>query len=155
MTFLLTQSKHTAKVLIKLENANALTEKGIRKAWFAVGQDLKRTADSNILKKPKSGRLYIRKDRAGRRRKHRASAPNETHANMTGALRKSMGWKVHGAQMLFGYGVTREPPEYAAAIEFGTKDGRIKPRPSLQNAIEERKKNTEQYLGDTVLKELL
>lgn len=148
MTFQLTRSGDTNRVLFELENANVLVEKGIRKAWFAVGQDVKRTANAEILRKPKSGRTYVRRDKAGRRRRHIASAPGETHANQSGRLRKSIGWKVNGAQMRFGYGVTREAPEYADWVEFGTK--KMEARPSLQNAIKETNRNTEQELVNAV-----
>lgn len=122
--------------LLKLQNLEMLTERGMRQGWFAFGDDLKREANREILRTPKGGRVYVRRIRGGRRRRHVASSPGESHANMSGRLRKSLGWIVRGASELeFGYGVDvgRDAPEYAAPIEFGSR--RMKPRPSLQNAI--------------------
>lgn len=153
MTYLLTRSRDTEKVLVKLEQANILTEKGIRRAWFAVGKDLKASANKEILRRPKGGRTYIRRDRAGRRRRHVASAPFETHANMTGALRKSIGWKVRGVQLEYGYGATKPAPSYAPFVELGTT--KMEPRPSIQNSIKENRRNTERHLSDSVLRELI
>ncbi len=147
----------TQRIFLSLENIDRRTARGIRQGFFNIGRTLKRTANKNILdKSKKTGRIYIRRDRAGRRRRHRASAPGETHANMTGALRKAVAWKVHGSDELeFMYGADgRTPPPYDAAIEFGTKDGRIKARPSLRNAISEIDRDAEVYFEEAITNEL-
>lgn len=130
----------TPAVMRHLELAGATgTKRALRQAWFEVGRHLTREANREILKGRKTGRVYIFRSPSGRRRRHRASAPGETHANLTGALRKSIGWKMTGARGGdFGYGVaggSRTAPPYAGAIEFGRDDGTIAPRPSLLNAI--------------------
>ncbi len=117
-----------------LEDAVTGTERAVRHAWFGLARDMADRASAEILRKPKSGRLYIRRDKAGRRRRHRASAPGETHANRTGELRKSIGWNVHGSiELTFGYGITGNSPVYDEFVEFGTS--KMEPRPSLENAI--------------------
>lgn len=136
-------------VNFNIRNINKLSRKGLRKAWFSVGQDLKRTANEAILSKNKNGHTYIIKGPKGRKRKHRASAPYESHANMHGTLRRSIGWKVSGAELVFGYGVTRnDAPNYARWVEFGTK--RMLARPSLRLAIAKTRGNTIGTLSQAV-----
>jgi hypothetical protein len=74
---------------------------------------------------------------------NRSSAPGETHANQSGALRRSIGWKVHGSDSLtFGYGAGGSPsaPPYARSVEEGTV--KMAARPSLANAIKATNRNT-------------
>ena len=129
--------------IVKLENFHRLLRKGARRALYRIGSSHKRAANIEILRKPKGGRTYIRIDKVGNRRRHIASAPGETHANMTGTLRKSVGFKVHGSdQVEFGYGVgsLHPAPDYAEALEFGTP--RVAARPTLQNTMKAETKNT-------------
>jgi len=121
-----------------IEQLKNKTNIAIRETWFSLGRDLKHEAEREILRRPKSGRTYIVRTAGGRRRRHTASAPGETHANLSGDLRKSVSWKVHGAhRMDFGYGFSttdqNRAPDYDAAIEFGRKDGHIAARPSIEN----------------------
>lgn len=109
-----------------------------RDGFFGYMRELKKGASKEILRKPKSGVTYIVRTRTGKRRRHVASAPGETHANLTGALRRSLSWKVHGWEKAeFGYGVSTNSknaaPEYGAFVELGTRF--MQPRPSLQNAV--------------------
>lgn len=136
------------KVYIKIDNLKDITARSIRQSFFMLGKDLKKTANKAILKRPKSGRVYIIRTAGGRRRRHRASAPGESHANMTGKLRRALGYKIRGSKTLeFGYGVEagNPAPDYGKYVEFGT--GRMAPRPSLQNAMEETNRNAELYFG--------
>jgi hypothetical protein len=143
-----------SRLFAKLEETEPRTERAIRLMWEGLGDDLKKRANEEILRKPKSGRLYIRLDRLGRRRRHRASAPGETHANMTGKLRKAIGWKIHGNNegMTFGYGVSGRPsPKYDEFVEFGTR--RMAARPSLSNAIFYTQASVETRLTDHMTRE--
>ncbi len=142
-----TESRSNRETYIKIDNLDQVTRRSIRHGFFALGRDLKTTVSKEILRKPKAGRTYIRKDRAGRRRRHVASAPGETHANMTGLTRRSLGWQVRGHQSLeFGYGVSGPPaPEYAGALEFG---GKNEPRPSLQNGMKAVERNSILYFTE-------
>lgn len=136
--------RENKKVLLRIEGLEQLTRRSIRHAWFDLGQALKKTASDNILAKPKHGRTYIIRYRSGRRRRHVASAAGESHANLTGKLRRSLGWKVQGSSSLeFGYGVTRDTVEYAPPIENGTR--RMGARPSLRIAVDQVSKNAENY----------
>ena len=134
-------------VYLKIDNLGEITQRSIRQGFFMLGKDLKATANKNILSKPKGGKVYVTRGPSGRRRRHRASKPNETHANLSGTLRKSLGWKVKGSQsMEFGYGIVSPAPDYSKFVEFGTR--RMAPRPSLQIAINQTNRNAELYFGN-------
>ena len=131
---------------VEIEGLENRLRRTVRRGWFKLGKDLKQTANKEILRRPKGGRTYIRRTRGGRRRRHVASAPGETHANMSGKLRRSIGWRVSGSdRMEFGYGVARgeSAPAYANAIENGSF--KILARPSLRNAITATQRNAERY----------
>ena len=132
------QGKDNKILYKKIEDLPTAAHQVFRDGFFGYMQALKKEANKEILRKPKGGRTYYRRDKTGRRRRHIASAPGETHANMTGTLRRSLGWKVHGWQTAeFGYGISsgkaNKAPLYAGAIELGSRN--IKPRPSLRNAV--------------------
>lgn len=145
------------RVFARLASVEGGTRKAIRGAWFGLGQDLRREASKEILRKPKGGRTYIVRDRIGRRRRHVASAPGETHANLTGKLRRSLSWKVHGTESMdFGYGATiarsqAVAPRYAPFVEFGTR--RMAARPSLSNAIDATQADAEQHWEERMFRE--
>jgi hypothetical protein len=138
--------RHNDQVLLKLRQGEKLTRAGIRWAFFELGRDLNATADREILKKPKHGRTYIVRGPSGRRRRHRASAPGEAHANLTGKLRKSKGWQVRGSQELtFGYGVADQAPDYAPFVERGTR--RMGARPTLKLSVDANIRNAELHFA--------
>jgi hypothetical protein len=108
-----------------------------RDGFFSYMKELKKFANKEILRKPKSGKTYTVRVN-GRRRRHVASRPWETHANLTGKLRRSLSWKVQGWERAsFGYGIStsskNKAPKYAPFVEEGTRF--MKPRPSLSNAV--------------------
>jgi len=150
-----------SKSFMKLQKLRPKTNKAIRAAWFDLGRDLKNEANKEILRKPKSGRVYIIRMKGGRKKRHVASAPGETHANLTGKLRRSVSWKVYSYQrMEFGYGFatnnSTRAPIYDHVIEDGFKfrDGRvIKPRPSIANAVAAVKSKTKDHFQKQMLAE--
>ncbi len=152
---------NSARMLLRMVNMPSVSRIGMTRGWQQLGESLKRDADREILKHPKSGRLYIvRGGREGRGalKRHRASAPGETHANLTGRTRRSLSWRSGGAdEMAFGYGVGSNrrgnPPPYAKMLEFGTK--RMKSRPSLFNAIRGNIRNAQTYFGVEIRRVLI
>ena len=137
---MITLTSASRKMVLKIQNLRKLTKSGVEMAAYTSAKALMKTTSAEILKKPKGGRTYIRKDSAGRRRRHIASAPGETHANMSGALRRSLGFKVNIRQIEFGYGVdSGNAPDYADFVEFGTT--KMKARPSLFNGIKSERRN--------------
>jgi HK97 gp10 family phage protein len=126
--------------IIKINTMGKLTARQVEFAAWTSARGLQSATSKEILRRPKGGRTYIRRDRIGRRRRHIASAPGETHANMTGRLRRSLSFRVNSREIEFGYGVTDgSAPEYAKFVEFGTN--RMKARPSLRNGIKGERRN--------------
>ncbi len=148
MTIEFKAGRQNRRIFDEFGNVNHNMRQSIRRGWFRLGQDLKSEANKEILKKPKHGRTYFIRTKSGRRRRHVASAPGETHANLSGRLRRSISWKVHGHEKLdFGYGIAttakNKAPPYDVFVEFGTS--RMEARPSLQNAINETQRNAEDH----------
>lgn len=122
----------------RMEDFSNDAKQVFRNGFFSFMKELKRNANKEILRKPKGGESRIIRTAGGRRRRHVASAPGESHANVTGTLRKSLSWKVkswHTAE--FGYGVasnaSSKAPVYGRFLELGTRAMRA--RPSLRNAV--------------------
>lgn len=111
------------------ENIAARTRFGVEKALWRSGKDIQQEFSRQVLAKDKSGRIYIRRDRIGRGRRHRSSAPGETPANRTGNYRKAFGFTVDGAHQL----TVGNSAEYAGYLALGTS--RMRKRPGLGNAI--------------------
>lgn len=133
-------------VYARIDNLENITRQAIRQGFFKLGNDLKKTANANILSRPKGGEVYVTRGPSGRRRRHRASAPDETHANRSGKLRRSLGYKIGGTSTLeFGYGVDKPAPDYGEFVEFGTS--RMAPRPTLQIAINQTNRNAELFVS--------
>lgn len=151
------QGRDNARIFARLASVEGGTRKAIRQSWFGLGQDLRREANKEILRRPKGGHTYIVRSRSsGRPRRHVASAPGETHANLTGDLRRSLSWKVHGVDSMdFGYGLVagtrRNAPKYAPFVEFGTR--RMAARPSLANAIDATQADAEQHWEENMFRE--
>ena len=152
---------HNSKPFMKLQRLRTKSQKAIRASWFELGRDLKKEANTEILRKPKGGKTYIIRSKSGRTKRHVSSKPGETHANLTGKLRRSISWKIQGyKRMEFGYGFatnsSNRAPVYDFVIEdgFSFKDGRkIKPRPSIENAVNKIKRNTKSQFQKQMLKE--
>lgn len=155
MTVSFREGRQNDAVFVRLEGLDKLTKRGIRQARFKIGHGLIGSASREILKGPKTGRVYLRVDRSGRRRRHISSAPGETHANLSGTLRRSLSFQLRGSHsMEFGYGVSsvKTAPGYDGFVEFGTT--KMKARPSLFNAIEAEQGNTLQHFEREIKKEL-
>jgi len=90
MTVNFTENRQNNKVFGIIKDIPKLTKQGLRRGMFKAGHGLIGEASRQILKGDKTGIVYIRRDRAGRRRRHQSSAPGETHANLSGTLRKSL-----------------------------------------------------------------
>jgi hypothetical protein len=154
------QDPENFKVYHKLNGIEKMTKRAVRQGMFRWAKDLKIVANKAILAKDKTGRIYKIRTKSGRMRTHQSSAPGQSHANLSGDLRKSIGWNVIGSDRLeFGYGLdkVKKAPEYAQWIEFGTEANeaghvRLKPRPSIQNAITKTQGTAETYFNDEIKK---
>ena len=141
------------KAVFKIKNLGKLTKAGLEHAAYTSGQGLVKATSKEILRKPKGGRVYVSRNRAGARRVHKASAAGETHANFSGRARRSLDFTASANKLEFGYGVTKhDAPDYTEFLEFGTKN--MQPRPSLQNGIESQERNIENNIAREVGKRL-
>ena len=141
-SFKRSQSK---RVFVAVDGARKLTRRGIRQAFFKIGDDLVCHARDLIRKPPKTGRLYRL---PGRKKRHRASAPGQAPANRTGALAKSLDYQIRGNyEMEFG-----SKSEYAEFLENGTQ--KMKERPFLIRTVRDQERNTRFHLEAEVAREL-
>lgn len=138
----LRRDSRSQKTVVKIHRLKRLTKDAVEYGAYTSGIGLVKTTSADIIRKPKGGRVYIRRDAAGRKRRHVASAPGETHANLTGATRRSLGFKVRGNELEFGYGVFRnDAPAWARRLELGPKGEPNAARPSLRNNIRAARRN--------------
>lgn len=150
---MITIDRSSRKAVLRIERMHKLTKSGVEFAAYTSAKGLQRATSAEILRRPKSGRVYIRRDRLGRRRRHVASAPGETHANMTGATRRSLSFKVSNREIEFGYGVQKgDAPEYAEALEFGRPG--VAARPSLRIGIKGEVRNFQKNFDREIGKRL-
>lgn len=99
---------------------------------FAVGAVVRETAEEVAstakmkMAEPKTGRVYVKKGGIG----HQASAPGEAPAIDTTNLVTSIKAEMIGLSTA----VVSASAEYSAALEFGTRDGKIEARPFFRPA---------------------
>jgi hypothetical protein len=142
---------------IKLENKQILkqiealgknTWHGIERGLFFAGKNFREIIRKGIIAKDKTGRLYlIRRGRV--RRRHRASAGGEYPANLSGRLRRSMGFEVTGLEKLE---VGSRGVEYAKFLNEGTK--KIKARPWGKKSFDSGKNEALKLIEKEIQKEV-
>ena len=137
------------RAVISLKHLQGNSQRAIRQAFYFIGKDLVKDAGKSIMAKDKRGRLY-KLIKNGRLVLHIASAPGQSPANFTGALKSSLDFNVVGSDRLeFGSretflskgGVpvnlkTRKGVVYGRALELGNTDRNLEARPYLKPAIE-------------------
>lgn len=100
-------------------------KEGVKDTWYIIGPKLRDETRRLIYEPPKTGRIY---NIYGRR--HQASAPGQSPANLTGRLAQSNDYTVRGHDSLeFG-----ERAPYARFLEEGTR--KIAQRPHLIRAFQ-------------------
>lgn len=103
------------------------TDVALSMAHKEIGQDTRREIRRLIRTGPKTGITYG---------SHHASAPDESPAEDTGNLSRSVGYRTRGAiQVTVG---DRAP--YGVHLEFGTKN--MAPRPHVERAVMNKAKDT-------------
>jgi len=140
--------KDNKKLILGISDIPNLTRRGIRQGFFVLGKDLKKTANKQILQKPKGGRTYLVR-RGKTRRRHVASAPGESPANLSGEYRKSVNFKIIGSQRLI-FGAGNSKVGYAEFLETGTKN--MSARPGLGNAVKAVQRNAMTYFTNNIKK---
>ncbi len=137
------------RVFVQISDLDNRTQRGIRQGFFRLGARFKQELNKQVLEKNKTGRTYIRRDRAGRRRRHVASAAGQTPANMKGNYRRNIGFQLRGAQLEVGI---REGAPYAKFLEEGTK--RMAPRPGVGNTVKSTARDARTFFVGSLMKEL-
>ena len=87
-------------------------------------------AVKRIERGPASGKVY--QSSVSERDSHQASAPGEAPMSDSGDLAGSIAASFDGLE-----GVVFTPLDYGRYLEFGTSDGKLKPRPWLLPSLEE------------------
>ena len=115
---------HTKEVVAAIEST--ATQRVLEAVNVVRGQALETLSGS------RSGRTYRV---PGSRRTYTASAPGEPPASRLGELRQSVkiALKTAGRKII---GMVGTALEYGKVLEFGTRDGRIAPRPWLRISFE-------------------
>lgn len=127
---------------IAITSLSRNTRQGIRNGWRKIGQELKEDLIEET-KKPKSGRLYRIK-----RKSHRASAPGETAARITGKYGRSASYIPRGDELEFGVS-----SPYGGYLEHGTS--KMDARPGLQNSIKNKQNSFPSTMEAEIMKALL
>lgn len=150
---MITIDRASKTAVFRLNNLKKLTREGLEFAAYASGRGLVAATSTAILEKPRSGITYVRRDKLGKRRRHTASKPGETHANASGATRRSLSFKVSPHDLEFGYGVDKnDAPEYAGFVNDGTS--RMDARPGLEIAIKGQRRNMMNHFESQIGKRL-
>jgi hypothetical protein len=106
----------------------AAFHKGIRGGMLHVAPIIVNTVRTGILNPPKTGRLYFLNGKL-----HQASAPGEYPAELTGALREGVQYRVHTFREL----VVGDTVSYGEVLEEGgisDQGFKVEARPHLQPA---------------------
>lgn len=143
MTIFIKPTYQAKRILRDMENLKAKHEAALTNALHEIGAEVVEETRRLILNPPKTGRIYVIKGRW-----HQASAPGEAPAWLTGRLARSGDYKVSGIEMIVGEDTLKAP--YAAALEYGTRDGRIAPRPHIIKAIKANHQNMINAIKDNV-----
>lgn len=127
---------HNKRVLLTIDRAIPRWRAGIREALTTIGKENSRHTRNLIKNPPKTGRTYKIKGRT-----HRASAPFEAPATLSGKLERSVKSRVYGwEKMEFG-----DEAPYGKYLASGTKNKagkvRMKPRPHLKATVRAKQKD--------------
>ena len=147
--------KNNPKVELHIENLANMTVRGIRQGFFALGSALLTDMNAEVLKKDKTGRIYIVRTSGGKRgvgkkRRHQASAPGQTPANLTGNYRRAIGYQIYGSDsMEFGI---RDDADYGTFLDSGSS--RMLPRPGVRNTVTKMQGQANEYFMGNIEKEL-
>lgn len=135
MSFKFKADPGNRKVEVQINNIANLTKKGIRQGFYNVGKVLRASASKDILAKDKTGVISIIR-RGKVRRRHQASSPEQTFANISGAARRTLGFEVRGGSELeFGFRKNQET-FYTKILETSLN------RPALGNAVKKESGNS-------------
>lgn len=145
------KSPGTVRVFDKTKSLNHNVKRGIKLGMFDVGRKIKPDIQRSILDTNKTGRVYLVR-LGGNTVRHRASAPGQAPANLTGKLQRSVNYRIRrgGQQMEIGAG--NDLINYARGLELG--NSRIAPRPYIKPAITKNNKNIIEFVNRRILESI-
>ena len=136
------------KAFLVMNKSLINNREGVRRGLVEVGPEIRKEVKRLIKDPIKTGRIYIIRGKP-----HQASAPGEAPANLSGRLAGSVSSRVsRSTQLIIGDLASRAP--HGKYMEFGTKDGRIKPRPHLKPAALSKAREVKQSILREVQKQL-
>jgi hypothetical protein len=156
MTFKLVEDPNNIKVELSLSRMPQAVKKSIRRGSYITGKQLVADVRDKMTRGVKSGRTYkISRGRGGRLlsrpRLHRASAAGEYPAPISGNLRKTVDFKVRGADRL-EFGAGDNSVKYAKVLELG--GSKVKARKYLRQTIDRLQNQTKTNLSKEINKGL-
>lgn len=153
MTWSVTAPPKTEIVMLKLQGLSEEMKEGMIAGFDELGSNLVRTGENQALNEPKFGRTYKIRNKRGVTKLHRASAPGQSPALLSGNYFSEFKYETHGWQSLeFG-----NDAEYSEFLEFGTKRAktgrgrwRLAPRPGVRNAVKANVRNARTILETNI-----
>lgn len=120
----------------------------VAKAAFKGGRLVQSRVIKRIQKPEGAGRTVTRYQPGQAPYTHLASLPGQAPNSDTGELVRGVQVEVRAGDVLVG--VESSQDEKAMALEFGTTDGKLLPRPFLFPSLEESRQEIEQLISDAV-----
>lgn len=131
----------------KLKRRKAAVQKAVQKTLDTAGLLISSEAKRMVQKSQRGGRTY---EKYKPRRTHRASAPGEAPATDVGQLARSITYETDPANNVVVIRCAVGLAPYAMALEYGTVDGRIEPRPFMRPAIAKMRPKIKEILRQEV-----
>ena len=107
----------------------------------------------SIQKREGAGRAVIRKHKGQKAYTHIASLEGQAPNSDTGELVRGIQMEVKEDDVFVG--VEKSQDDKALGLEFGTTDGRLKPRPFLYPALEKNRDKINKLVFDAIRKEVI
>lgn len=124
----------------------------VAKAVFKAGRLVQSKTIKRIQKPDGPGKQVIRNQPGQQPYTHMASLPGQAPNSDTGELVRGIQVEVKDGDVYVG--VESGQDQKAMALEFGTTDGRLLPRPFLFPSLEESRADIEKLIGDAVVKQI-
>ena len=151
MTFSIVTDFRTRRALSKVDKKiRKADEEDLDQVLHQIGSNLVRIGENQALNEPKFGREYPRYENGSRiRPDHRASAPGQSPAFLSGNYFESFKYEARTNELEFGNNA-----DYAEFLEEGVPENNLLPRPGVINAVNASVGTIRMYF-DTYLEDLL
>lgn len=124
----------------------------VAKAVFRGGRLVQSRVIKRIQKPQGVGQWVTRYQPGQKPYQHLASAPGQSPNSDTGELVRGIQVEIVSGDVIVG--VESSQDDKALALEFGTTDGRLKPRPFLIPSLEESRREITQLIEQAVNKQI-